>query len=62
MRLSLCKGENMDFGRHYRETIPAIRERVQEGCVAVEMECASMLAVSRYRKIPFIQFCTARII
>lgn len=28
----------------------------QEGCLAVEMECASMLAVSKYRRIPFIQF------
>lgn len=40
----------------YRETLPAIKERREEGCIAVEMECASMLAVSRYRGIPFIQF------
>lgn len=40
----------------YRETIPAIRQRKSEGCLAVEMECASMFAVSQYRKIPFIQF------
>lgn len=40
----------------YRETIPLIRERKQQGCIAAEMECASMLAVSKYRGIPFIQF------
>lgn len=40
----------------YRETVSAIQERRQEGCLAVEMECASMLAVSRYRNIPFAQF------
>lgn len=40
----------------YRETIAAIQERRQEGCFVVEMECASMLAVSQYRNIPFIQF------
>ena len=32
------------------------RERRQEGCIVVEMECASMLAVAKYRHIPFIQF------
>lgn len=31
-------------------------ERRQEGCLVVEMEYASMLAVARYRHIPFIQF------
>lgn len=35
---------------------PAIKERREAGCLAVEMECASMIAVARYRKIPFIQF------
>ena len=40
----------------YRETLPLIRERKQEGCIAVEMECASMLAAAKYRHIPFIQF------
>ena len=46
----------MTFAAIYRETIPAIQERRREGCLAAEMECASMLAVSKYRQIPFIQF------
>ena len=40
----------------YRETAPAAAERRKEGCLCVEMECASMLAVSRFRRIPFVQF------
>ncbi len=53
---SYVKGKTWTSDAIYRETLPAIRERRQEGCLAVEMECASMLAVSKYRHIPFIQF------
>lgn len=40
----------------YQETLSAIRERREEGCIAVEMECDSMLAAAKCRHIPFIQF------
>lgn len=50
------KGKTWTSDGIYRETIPAIQERRREGCLAVEMECASMLAVAKYRNIPFIQF------
>lgn len=50
------KGKTWTSDAIYRETIPMVQERRQEGCLCVEMECASMLAVSQYRKIPFIQF------
>ena len=53
---SYVKGKTWTSDAIYRETLSAIRERRQQGCLAVEMECASMLAVSRYRRIPFIQF------
>ena len=53
---SYVKGKTWTSDAIYRETIPAIEERRQEGCLAVEMECASMLAVSQYRQVPFIQF------
>lgn len=53
---SYVKGKTWTSDGIYRETIPTIQERRQEGCLVVEMECASMLAVSKYRKIPFIQF------
>lgn len=50
------KGKTWTSDAIYRETLPLIQERKQEGCIAVEMECASMLAVAKYRHIPFIQF------
>ena len=50
------KGKTWTSDAIYRETIPLIKERKQEGCIAADMECAAMLAVSQYRKIPFIQF------
>ena len=53
---SYVKGKTWTSDAIYRETLSAIEERRQEGCLAVEMECASMLAVSKYRHIPFIQF------
>ena len=50
------KGKTWTSDAIYRETLPLIRERRQAGCIAVEMECASMLAAAKYRHIPFIQF------
>lgn len=50
------KGKTWTTDGIYRETLSTIGERKEEGCLAVEMECASMLAASQYRKIPFIQF------
>lgn len=53
---SYVKGKTWTSDAIYRETVPVIQERRSEGCLTVEMECASMLAVSQYRRIPFIQF------
>lgn len=53
---SCIKGKTWTSDAIYRETVPAIEERKREGCLVVEMECASMLAVAKYRGIPFIQF------
>lgn len=50
------KGKTWTSDAIYRETIPIINERRQEGCIAADMECSAMLAASQYRKIPFIQF------
>lgn len=40
----------------YRETLSAIAERKEAGCIAVDMEYSALLAVAQYRNIPFIQF------
>ena len=50
------KGRTWTTDGIYRETLSMIQERKKQGCLAVEMECASMIAASQYRKIPFIQF------
>lgn len=53
---SYVKGKTWTSDGIYRETLSTIAERRQEGCVCVEMECAAMFAVSKYRHIPFVQF------
>ena len=40
----------------YRETKSRIEERKREGCLTVEMECASSLAVAKFRNISFLPF------
>lgn len=37
----------------YRETPAKIASRLAEGCLTVEMESASLMAVSRFRGVPF---------
>lgn len=43
----------------YRETADNCRKRREEGCLAVEMECASLAAASRFRGVEFYQFLYA---
>jgi len=37
----------------YRETPHKIRKRKEEGCIVVEMEAASMMAVAQFREVTF---------
>jgi uridine phosphorylase len=43
----------------YRETRGNAQKRRAEGCIAVDMECASLAAVSAYRGVPVYQFLYA---
>lgn len=43
----------------YRETADHRRKRRDEGCIAVDMECASLAAASRFRGVEFYQFLHA---
>jgi uridine phosphorylase len=43
----------------YRETAALIERRREEGCLAVEMEAAGMMAVAKFRKVPFAQILYA---
>ena len=37
----------------YRETRARVSRRVEEGCLVVEMEASALMAIARYRSIPF---------
>jgi uridine phosphorylase len=43
----------------YRETKKKIAERKAENCLMVEMECAALLAVAKFRNVPFGQYLGA---
>lgn len=43
----------------FRETAENCRKRREEGCIAVDMECASLAAASRFRGVEFYQFLYA---
>lgn len=53
---SYVEGKTWTTDAIYRETKSLIEERKACGCIAVEMECAAALAVTQFRKIPFVQF------
>lgn len=40
----------------YRETKEKVKARKEEGCTAVEMECAALAACAKFRKVKFGQF------
>ena len=40
----------------YRETRNNMEKRRRDGCIAVDMECASLMAAAQFRKIPVYQF------
>jgi len=37
----------------YRETRARVSRQVEEGCLVVEMEASALMAIARYRSIPF---------
>lgn len=43
----------------YRETITKIQKRREEGCLAVEMEAAGLMAVTQFRQVPYGQILYA---
>lgn len=52
-------GKTWTTAAPYRETRAKIRKRKEEGCLAVEMEAAGMMAVAQYRNLPFGQMLYA---
>ena len=57
--LDYLKGKIWTTDAPYRETRDKIRRRKEQGCIAVEMECAALVAAARLRNVMFAQFVYA---
>ncbi|MEG0307266.1 MAG: nucleoside phosphorylase [Clostridium sp.] len=56
LEVPYVKGKTWTTDAIYRETIDNMNKRKAEGCISVEMECASLAAVCKLRNVEFIQF------
>lgn len=52
-------GKTWTTDAFYRETRNNVETRKKDGCITVEMECASVMAASQFRKVPAYQFLYA---
>lgn len=56
LHIPYITGKTWTTDAFYRETRGNMEKRKKEGCIVVEMECASVMAVSQFRNIPIYQF------
>ncbi len=54
--LPWTEGKTWTTDAFYRETREKMKRRKEQGCVCVEMECASLAAVAKFRGVRFAQF------
>jgi len=59
LRLPYVKGRVWTTDAFYRETRNNMEKRKADGCIAVDMECASAMAVGQFRGVPVYQFLYA---
>ena len=59
MKLPHICGKTWTTDAIYRETRGNMEKRVKEGCIAVEMECASIMSVAQFRSVEIYQFIYA---
>lgn len=59
LNLPYVKGRVWTTDAFYRETRNNMEKRRAEGCIAVDMECASAMAVGQFRGVPVYQFLYA---
>lgn len=59
LRLPYVKGRVWTTDAFYRETRNNMEKRKADGCIAVDMECASAMAVARFRGAEVYQFLYA---
>ncbi len=50
------QGKTWTTDAFFRETRAKAARRREQGCISVEMECASLAAVAKFRGVPFAQF------
>ncbi len=53
---SYVEGKTWTTDAPYRETRDKVLKRKENGCICVEMECASMSAIAKFRSKDFFQF------
>ncbi len=51
-----AQGKTWTTDAFFRETRQKAVRRKEQGCISVEMECASLAAVARFRGVPFAEF------
>lgn len=56
INIPYVKGMTWTTDAFYRETRKNMMARKEEGCITVEMECASIMAVSQFRNIKLYQY------
>jgi len=56
LEIPYVKGKTWTTDAIYRETIGNMQKRKDEGCIAVDMECASLAAMCKFRGVEFFQF------
>jgi len=59
LKLKHVLGKTWTTDAFYRETRGNMAKRKVDGCITVEMECASVMAVGQFRNIPVYQFLYA---
>lgn len=59
LNISYIRAKTWTTDGVYRETRANMEKRKSEGCAVVEMECASVMAVGQFRRIPVHQFLYA---
>lgn len=57
--LKYTKGKIWTTDAPYRETQGKMLRRKEAGCIAVDMECAALTALTRFRGVTFAQFVYA---
>jgi len=59
LSIPYIKGKTWTTDAFYRETKKIVKERIDEGCIAVEMEASALMAVSRFRNVVFGQLLSS---